>query len=214
MLPGLVVVFGGITLVWYGFTDPEGGIITALRNVIAGKPADANNASRRAERRAATIQALYSGAGEGGGAVAAGSVVVSGKRAYPTTITATSGTYPGHSGIDFRTPLGTPVYAPASGVVSKAVRSSVSYGNHVVLQVPGGSIILAHLSDFSVSAGDRVTIGQGIGRTGTSGNSTGPHLHMEFVPTGNSPGAPGNRAATATWLQGAQKVGKSEGTRT
>lgn len=76
--------------------------------------------------------------------------------------------------------LGMPVVAAAPGVVTSAERSSSGYGNHVVIDHGNGETSLyAHMLSFGVSVGQRVDQGQQIGKVGSSGNSTGPHLHFE-----------------------------------
>ncbi len=84
-----------------------------------------------------------------------------------------------HNGIDFRGPTGTPIYATADGIVVKAERSG-GYGKHVVID-HGYSYetVYAHLSAIDVQAGDRVKRGDLIGALGSTGRSTGPHLHYE-----------------------------------
>lgn len=87
--------------------------------------------------------------------------------------------YEMHSGIDFRGPVGTPIYATADGVVVTA-KYSGGYGQHVVVD-HGYSYetLYAHLSDMSVQAGDRVQRGDLIGELGSTGRSSGQHLHYE-----------------------------------
>ncbi len=84
-----------------------------------------------------------------------------------------------HSGIDLAAPTGTPVYATADGLVSRANRFS-SYGLYI--SIDHGAELetrYAHLSRLAVAAGDRVRKGQVIGYVGSTGRSTGPHLHYE-----------------------------------
>lgn len=92
--------------------------------------------------------------------------------------------YEMHSGIDFRGPTGTPIYATANGVVVKAEYSG-GYGNHVVID-HGYSYetLYAHMSDITVEAGDRVERGDLIGELGSTGRSSGPHLHYEVHRNG------------------------------
>jgi phage-related protein len=86
-----------------------------------------------------------------------------------------------HSGQDFPVGIGTKVVAAIMGVVSKVLHLADSYGNHVVMKHPGGSETLyAHLSKTLVNAGQVLGAGALLGLSGTSGNSTGPHLHFEF----------------------------------
>lgn len=93
-----------------------------------------------------------------------------------------------HTGTDFAVSVGTPVLAVGDATVVSA-SSAGAYGNAVVLRLPDGRFALyAHLSKFSVSAGQKVSAGQRIGLSGNTGNSTGPHLHFE-IRTVNAYGA-------------------------
>lgn len=91
-----------------------------------------------------------------------------------------------HKGVDLAQPTGTPVYATADGVVSKAEPFS-SYGNYIQIE-HGGELQtrFAHLSGFAVTAGQQVHKGQLIGYVGTTGRSTGPHLHYEVRVAGEA----------------------------
>lgn len=88
----------------------------------------------------------------------------------------------GHNGIDYACPIGTPVYAVADGRVIKAGQDPAGYGDYIKVQYDGYADIYAHLSYRLVSVGDNVMSGQVICRTGSTGNSTGPHLHHERRP--------------------------------
>ncbi len=85
----------------------------------------------------------------------------------------------GHKGIDLAMPVGTPVYATADGVISKADWFS-SYGLFISIE-HGGKIQtrFGHLSRLNVASGQSVKKGDLIGYVGTTGRSTGPHLHYE-----------------------------------
>lgn len=91
-----------------------------------------------------------------------------------------------HAGIDLASPTGTPVYATADGLISKAERFS-SYGNFISIE-HGGELQTryAHLSAYAVKSGDRVVKGQLIGYVGSTGRSTGPHLHYEVRVAGEA----------------------------
>jgi len=91
------------------------------------------------------------------------------------------GAYPHfHTGVDLAAPLGTPVMAAAEGVVVAVAHTHVGYGNYVMIAHGGGVITLyAHLLETDVSVGDKVTRGKRIGLEGSTGLSTGPHLHFE-----------------------------------
>ena len=128
-----------------------------------------------------------------------------GGRVRPST-GAESGSYRGHSGIDYRVPIGTPVRAADSGVISSTPRLNRSYGWHIVQALTGGlRAIYAHLSGFSVRPGQAVSAGQVIGRSGNTGNSTGPHLHFEVTGAGGA-GSAANREFTRRWLGGAAGI--------
>jgi murein DD-endopeptidase MepM/ murein hydrolase activator NlpD len=89
-----------------------------------------------------------------------------------------------HKGIDLAGPVGTPVYAPADGVVAKAEWFS-SYGLYIQVE-HGGELETryGHLSRLNVAAGQFVHKGDLIGFIGTTGRSTGPHLHYEVRVAG------------------------------
>ncbi|GAB3707752.1 M23 family metallopeptidase [Mariniluteicoccus flavus] len=93
-----------------------------------------------------------------------------------------------HSGEDFSAPLGTPVFAVMDGVVAAQIPAGWN-GIHVVIAHPGGvHTHYAHLSQMSVQPGTQVRAGQTIGLVGSTGNSSGPHLHLEYYPPGTAPG--------------------------
>ncbi|MGK5628170.1 transglycosylase family protein [Streptomyces sp. URMC 123] len=93
-----------------------------------------------------------------------------------------------HTGVDFSVSTGTSVKAITSGQVVSAGWGG-AYGYEVVIRHADGKYSqYAHLSALSVSAGQSVSVGQQIGRSGSTGNSTGPHLHFE-VRTGPSYGS-------------------------
>lgn len=95
-----------------------------------------------------------------------------------------SGKYSMHTGIDLPAPKNTNIYAARGGVVSISNYSS-SYGNYVVVQHDGGiSTLYAHMNSRAVKANDIVKQGQVIGYVGTTGNSTGNHLHFEVRVNG------------------------------
>lgn len=134
---------------------------------------------------------------------------------WPTTssyITAGFGTYyvwgfaQQHNGVDIGVGIGTPVYAAATGTViiatvvtsnpygyggpsktSWSAANGYGYGNYIAVEHPDGKItIYGHLSSVAVSAGQVVVQGQVIGYSGSTGNSSGPHLHFE-VRLGSTP---------------------------
>jgi murein DD-endopeptidase MepM/ murein hydrolase activator NlpD len=85
-----------------------------------------------------------------------------------------------HTGTDFDARMGTPVYAIEDGIVIYEGYDS-SYGNRIVIDHGGGiSSWYGHLSAFTVSKGDAVKQGDQIGKAGSTGLSTGPHVHLEI----------------------------------
>lgn len=99
----------------------------------------------------------------------------------------------GHSGIDFAAEEGAEVYAVAGGIVT-AADYDVEKGNYVVLDHGGGlETEYQHMKSLLVSAGQSVVQGQVLGYVGSTGNSTGPHLHFEA----RQDGAPADLTGTA-----------------
>lgn len=90
-----------------------------------------------------------------------------------------------HKGVDIAGPIGTPVVAAAEGVVVTAGWNSGGYGYLVEIQHPDGSLTLyAHNNRVLVQTGQQVAQGQQISEMGSTGYSTGPHLHFEVHPSG------------------------------
>jgi murein DD-endopeptidase MepM/ murein hydrolase activator NlpD len=86
-----------------------------------------------------------------------------------------------HEGLDFVAPLGTPVLATAAGSVTRSAFDS-TYGNVIeVSHIEGFTTRYAHLSQRNAQVGQRVTRGQTLGLLGSTGRSTGPHLHYEVM---------------------------------
>ena len=98
-----------------------------------------------------------------------------GSRKHPVTGKANN-----HTGIDVPAPSGTPIQACKSGVVTTSTYNN-SYGNYVVVSHSDGtSTLYAHMSRRNASKGQTVSQGQVIGYVGTTGSSTGNHLHLEI----------------------------------
>ncbi|MEV4449337.1 M23 family metallopeptidase [Streptomyces mirabilis] len=88
-----------------------------------------------------------------------------------------------HTGVDFHAASGTSVHAVGSGTVVTAGWGG-AYGNQIVLKMHDGTYTMyGHLSSIGVSVGQTVTPGQQIGLSGSTGNTTGPHLHFEARTT-------------------------------
>lgn len=126
-----------------------------------------------------------------------GSRYVGGKFLWPTTnsytitspysmrVHPTLGVYKQHTGIDIGAAYGTTVLAAAEGTVIIAGWNK-AWGNYVVINHGGGvTTLYAHNSSLLVSKGQYVTRGQGIAKVGSTGYSTGPHIHFEVQVNGN-----------------------------
>ncbi|WP_336643739.1 M23 family metallopeptidase [Microbacterium sp. MMO-113] len=165
----------------------------------------------------AILAALTGGRGEAGPAsvvLAAGPVAQSARVVFPLPegtwvltsefgprIHPITGEPSFHTGTDFAAPDGTPILAAADGTVTVAEFSG-GYGGLIVIehQIDGQTVATAYAHMWEhgihVSRGDRVVAGQHIGDVGSSGNSTGPHLHFEVRPGGTS----GEAIDAAKWL--------------
>lgn len=90
-----------------------------------------------------------------------------------------------HNGMDLPAPSGTSIYAVQGGVVIISSYAPASYGNYVMIDHGNGQTTMyAHMSSRAVKAGDAVKQGQTIGYVGSTGSSTGPHLHLEWKVDG------------------------------
>ena len=109
-----------------------------------------------------------------------------------------------HTGTDFAAPTGTPIYAAGSGVIEKAGWNG-GYGKYVLIRHANGyKTAYAHMSriERGITPGARVTQGQTIGRVGTTGRSTGPHLHYEVHVKGKKVNPMAIRVPTGRKLEG------------
>jgi len=111
-----------------------------------------------------------------------------------------------HKGTDFAAPRGTPIYAAGNGVIERIGPWS-TFGNYIRIQHANGySTAYAHMNGFAkgLRKGSRVRQGQVIGYVGTTGRSTGPHLHYEVYVKGNPVNAMRLKLPTGRKLEGAQ----------
>ena len=110
-----------------------------------------------------------------------------------------------HEGIDLPWPLGTPVPAPAAGTVTQAGWND-GYGNSVTVKLANGEeMLFGHLSVIGVKVGQAVGYGDVVGLVGSTGASTGPHLHFQLMDSAGNPIDPAGLLAAAK--QSAQAVG-------
>jgi len=117
-------------------------------------------------------------------------------------------TYPGHDGIDLNAPndYGKPIRAFRSGTISY-VGWNHGYGDAVFEAGPWGTVVYGHMSRTAVKAGQRVSAGQILGNVGSTGHSTGPHLHFGFP--GGTPSQALALLAGATSIKGGGSIGAS-----
>ncbi len=109
----------------------------------------------------------------------------SGRLIWPTQGMLTQAFKPLHKALDLARAIGTPIKAADNGYVVIAGWSNAGYGNYIVVDHGNGlQTLYGHLSRIFVKPGDVVTRGAVIGNMGTSGNSTGPHLHFEVIKRG------------------------------
>jgi murein DD-endopeptidase MepM/ murein hydrolase activator NlpD len=90
-----------------------------------------------------------------------------------------------HAGLDFAAPQGTPIYATANGTIKLAGNTGNGYGNHVIVNHGYGyETLYGHMYRIKAKSGQRVKRGEIIGYVGSTGKSTGPHLHYEVHKNG------------------------------
>ncbi len=145
-------------------------------------------ASAATEKRASSAGAGSSSGGGGGRSSGGGGGVAYGGSSCPVaggfTITSFWGDGRNHRGLDMAAPVGTPTVAITSGTIARS-GSGGGYGNMVYLAGDdGNSYLYAHHRSNAVSTGQRVSAGQVIGYVGSTGQSSGNHLHFEVHPGG------------------------------
>lgn len=168
-----------------------------LAEEIAQKEKEYNEkveAERRAQEEANKNNGGSSGGSSGGGTTGDGSFLYPLPRSCGSWCTSPygyryhpiSGTYTFHSGVDLAAAGGTPIYASKSGTVTTAAYAKYSWGNYVVINHGDGySTLYAHMRYYAVSVGEYVNQGDVIGYVGTTGNSTGNHLHFNVYYNGS-----------------------------
>ncbi len=92
-----------------------------------------------------------------------------------------------HTGLDFAAPDGTEIRSIGPGVVTAASPDG-AYGNKTVVRLDDGTVLwYCHQSEFAVHVGQRLSPGDLVGYVGSTGNTTGPHLHLEVHPNNGGP---------------------------
>ena len=92
-----------------------------------------------------------------------------------------------HTGLDFAAPVGTPIRSIGPGVVT-AADSDGAFGNKTVVRLDDGTVVwFCHQDRMAVEVGQRLEPGELVGYVGSTGNTTGPHLHLEVHPHGGDP---------------------------
>lgn len=92
---------------------------------------------------------------------------------------------PTHEGMDFKTPIGTPVVSPRAGTVTRANWNHAANGNCIEVRFSDGALAkFLHLNENLVKEGQKVTAGTEIAKSGNTGRSTGPHLHYQLEKGG------------------------------
>jgi len=109
----------------------------------------------------------------------------SGNFIWPVSGTISQGCHSGHIAVDIAGPRGSPIVAVDDGTVVLVSWMRTSYGYHVIIDHGGGiQTLYAHLSEILVEVGQDVSKGEAIGKRGSTGRSTGPHLHFEVRENG------------------------------
>ena len=139
------------------------------------------------------IRAAIAAAGShGSGSISGSHGSGNGRLRYPTDSRSISAGYPNyssgryHGGIDFPVSTGSNVYAAASGTVILVKYLNYSYGRYLIIDHGDGlSTLYAHNSQILVNVGEKVSAGQVVAKSGSTGNSTGPHCHFEVRVNGS-----------------------------
>ncbi|WP_067435412.1 M23 family metallopeptidase [Nocardioides jensenii] len=92
-----------------------------------------------------------------------------------------------HTGLDFAAPVGTPIMSVTNGTVTSAEYAG-AYGNQIIVTTDDGEELwYCHMNEFAVAVGDTVRAGDVVGYVGVTGNTTGPHMHLEVRPGAGDP---------------------------
>lgn len=189
-----------------GYRAESQQIIDQLSQDITAYEKEYQEAVKAEEQARAEAEALRKQANAQAGAYSKGSsgpsasapAYTGGQFLWPSNTTLVTSGYGGrkspggigsrnHKGVDIGAPYGSNVYAAADGKVLVAGYNTGGYGNYVVIDHGGGySTLYGHNSSLCVSAGQIVSRGQIIAKCGSTGNSTGPHVHFEIHVNGTA----------------------------
>lgn len=172
-------------------------------NLAEGTPVQVSASTRidpaKQPRQPAPTKKKRSSSSSGGSGGGGGSS--SGGRVWPANTRTLSGNYAGHSGVDIAAAGGTPIFAASNGKV-EYVGWGRGFGLAIFVRGSDGLLqVYGHSSATSVKAGEKVSAGDRIGSVGSTGNSTGNHLHFEIAKS--AAGSVSNRAVTLAWLKSA-----------
>ena len=182
-----------------GYRQESQDIINKLQSDIATFQKEYEAAKKIEEQARAEAETLRKQAEAGTGSVVAPASFVGGQFLWPSSssylvtspygyrIHPVTGSKRFHAGIDIGAAYGTNILAANSGTVIVAGYNAGGYGNYVVISHGGGySTLYAHASSLLVSRGQKVTKGQVIAKCGSTGMSTGPHIHYEVQLNGKT----------------------------
>ena len=170
------------------------GELEQTNQKLAELQAAAEEAARKQKEKEAAAAAAKknNNSGSAGGAVVSGNGMFTHPCPGYSRISSTfgyrnaplAGASTNHKGVDFAASTGTPIYAAAAGTVTSAGYSGKA-GNLIIINHGNGLLTYyMHCNTIFVSAGQKVSKGQNIGQVGTTGNSTGPHLHFQVMNNG------------------------------
>lgn len=176
--------------------DAQAASANAIMKKLASQKSEYMELIETDQQRIADIEAeirrATASASTGSGSIPGSTGGGSGALRYPTDSRSISAGFPYyssggyHGGVDFPVSTGSNVYAAASGKVILVKYLNYSYGYYVMIDHGDGlSTLYAHNSQLLVSVGQSVSAGQVIAKSGSTGNSTGPHCHFEVRVNGN-----------------------------
>jgi murein DD-endopeptidase MepM/ murein hydrolase activator NlpD len=185
--------------------------LAARSKAIKAREKTLESDSESARRQAALLAARQAAQGTGAGILTATGLTGTGSGCLPVvsgyTLAARFGQVGAwaryHTGLDFSAPVGTPIHAPTSGVVTNAGIGPASgwAGNYVAIRYANGTqSLMAHMSTVSVSVGQTVSPCQVVGAIGMTGRTFGPHVHFEIYPAGVTPGDVYKAVNPEPWL--------------